>query len=432
MPVADRSARKLAVILHADVVGSTALVRINETLAHERIQDTFRRFAKTIDTYGGAAHELRGDALVAEFERTSDAVSAALAFQAENSAFNTDLDDDLRAQLRMGISMGEVVIADNTVTGEGVVLAQRVEQLSEPGGLCITSAIHEALPKRMPFDLEDLGEQTLKGFDDSVHVYRVELRPDSSLPLPQEFRQSKTSKGTKRLAVAVAAVILVVVSGAIYWITSRQAEETRWKTQFPIDSGGRGFSRAGVKMGRINLRLDIPTRWDARLIEEKDLNLQGFETSTDQVQLEFARRLDGTINPLVLVATDREDVAHFRVFKLYKYIAAYSDEAAIEWMQNRGVQLVIDRFVGTTDYAETRGLVEKGTLGSGEGITMIPSVLRINEEKRHVWTVFALRPNSSSAMYEFIIFFFYNSSDAREIHKKLVLEITNYSTKMFR
>ena len=119
--MAERSSRKLAVILHADVVGSTALVRINETLAHERIQDVFHRFSKTIESYGGVAHELRGDALVAEFGRASDAVSAALAFQAENSAFNTALDDDIRPALRMGISLGEVVIANKTITGEGVV-----------------------------------------------------------------------------------------------------------------------------------------------------------------------------------------------------------------------------------------------------------------------------------------------------------------------
>ncbi|GAH13353.1 unnamed protein product, partial [marine sediment metagenome] len=56
--------------------------------------------------------------------------------------------------VRVGIAMGEVVIADNTVTGEGVVLAQRVEQLAEPGGLCITGAINEALPTRMPFEQE--------------------------------------------------------------------------------------------------------------------------------------------------------------------------------------------------------------------------------------------------------------------------------------
>ena len=80
--------RKLAVLLHADVVGSTSLVRKNETLAHERIQDTFRRFAGTISNHGGIAHEIRGDALIAEFSKASDAVSASLAFQATNTTLN--------------------------------------------------------------------------------------------------------------------------------------------------------------------------------------------------------------------------------------------------------------------------------------------------------------------------------------------------------
>ena len=67
----DELSRKLAVLLHADVVGSTSLVQKNETLAHRRIHDTFRRFSETIDSHGGIAHEIRGDALVAEFARAS-------------------------------------------------------------------------------------------------------------------------------------------------------------------------------------------------------------------------------------------------------------------------------------------------------------------------------------------------------------------------
>ena len=106
---AERSARKLVVILHADVVGSTALVQLNETVAHERIQDTFRRFSKTIGNYGGIAHEIRGDALVAEFARASDAVSASLAFQSANATHNGELPDDVRPVVRVGTSMGEVV-----------------------------------------------------------------------------------------------------------------------------------------------------------------------------------------------------------------------------------------------------------------------------------------------------------------------------------
>ena len=79
-----KSARRLAVILHADIAGSTRLVQQHETIAHERIQDAFRRFAETIEAYGGSAREIRGDALLAEFARASDAVSAALVFQQQN------------------------------------------------------------------------------------------------------------------------------------------------------------------------------------------------------------------------------------------------------------------------------------------------------------------------------------------------------------
>ena len=165
--------RKLAVLLHADVVSSTALVQANETLAHQRIQNAFRRFSEIIVSHGGTTHEIRGDALVAEFSMASDAVSAAVAFQNANVAHNEGLRDDILPVMRVGIAMGEVVIADNTITGEGVVLAQRLEQLAEPGDICIQGAAYETVPKRLPFEYESLGENCLKGFEEPVRAFRV-------------------------------------------------------------------------------------------------------------------------------------------------------------------------------------------------------------------------------------------------------------------
>lgn len=174
--------RKLAVLLHADVIGSTALVQLNETVAHERIRDAFQRFSETITVHNGIAHEIRGDALVAEFSRASDAVTAALEFQSANTAHNEGLSDKIRPELRVGVAMGEVVVADNTVTGEGIVLAQRLEQLAESGGVCVQGAAYETMPKRLPFDCQNLGEWELKGFDEPVRVYAVTqeaiARPD--------------------------------------------------------------------------------------------------------------------------------------------------------------------------------------------------------------------------------------------------------------
>jgi TolB-like protein len=171
--VTQTPVRKLAVLLHADIVGSTALVQENETLAHERMQNAFRQFSSTIGDNNGIAHEIRGDALVAEFSRASDAVSAALAFQDSNTEHNKQLSDDIQPRLRIGIAIGEVVVADNTVTGEGIVLAQRLEQLATPGGVCIQGAAYETLPKRLPFNYQNLGEKQLKGFKEPVKVYSV-------------------------------------------------------------------------------------------------------------------------------------------------------------------------------------------------------------------------------------------------------------------
>ena len=180
--MSDTPSTKLAVIVHADVVGSTALVQANETLAHQRIQDTFSRLSETITAHGGTAHEIRGDALVAEFAKASDAVSASIEFQAANIAHNEELGDDIRAAVRVGIAMGEVVVADNTVTGEGVVLAQRLEQLAEPGGVCIQGAAYETVPKRLPFEYENLGERKLKGFEEPVRVYMVRHKGSAGKP----------------------------------------------------------------------------------------------------------------------------------------------------------------------------------------------------------------------------------------------------------
>jgi len=181
----DRLSRKLAVILHADVVGSTSLVQQDEVLAHERIQSTFQRFSITIKAYGGITRELRGDALVAEFERASDAVIAAIAFQTQNEEFDAALSNEIKPTLRIGISLGEVVIADNTITGAGVVLAQRLEQLANAGGVVVQGSVSETVPARMPFEFESLGKQEVKGFDQPVRALVAKLKSGERLPAPE-------------------------------------------------------------------------------------------------------------------------------------------------------------------------------------------------------------------------------------------------------
>lgn len=190
--MAEEPTRKLAVLLHADVIGSTALVQLDETIAHQRIRDAFQRFSQILAQHNGITQEIRGDALVAEFSRASDAVTAALEFQSTNREHNEGLSDNIRPVLRVGIAMGEVVIADNTVTGEGIVLAQRLEQLAAPGGTCLQGAAYETIPKRLPFEYENLGEQKLKGFSEPVRVYAVSLESGGKTPELKSLTEQKS------------------------------------------------------------------------------------------------------------------------------------------------------------------------------------------------------------------------------------------------
>lgn len=215
-----------AILLHADVAGSTSLVQQDEHLVHERIQATFRRFGDTIARYHGRVRELRGDALLAEFERASDAVTAALAFQTDQAQHDAHIEDDIRPAVRVGIAMGEVVFADRTVTGAGVVLAQRMEQLADPGGVCITGAIQEALPQRMPFRQQDLGEQLVKGFEKHVHVYGVCLREGANAPEPSEQASWSQVPLVRGLMTAVV-VVLICGGGLLAWYQFSAPESAR-------------------------------------------------------------------------------------------------------------------------------------------------------------------------------------------------------------
>jgi len=209
--------RRLVVILHADIVGSTMLVQLDEAIAHNRFQTAFSDFSKIIKAYGGVAHEIRGDALVAEFELTTDAVNAALAFQAQNLKTNKTYKDDIKPQLRIGISLGEVIIADKTITGSGVVMAQRLEQLADPGGIVVHSSVSDTVPKRMPYWFETLGEQVLKGFDEPVRCFAVTLRQGEAIPKPEIKATPKTDKPatsrTSKIGMSILGIMMLALIG---------------------------------------------------------------------------------------------------------------------------------------------------------------------------------------------------------------------------
>jgi hypothetical protein len=112
--------------------------------------------------------------------------------------------------------MGEVVIADHTVTGTGVVLAQRFEQLAGAAGVSIQGAVYETLPKRLPFEYQSLGERDIKGFDETFRVYTVALKSGEIAP-PPEFRSPYGRPNGRLAAAGILAVLVIVIGGLAWW-----------------------------------------------------------------------------------------------------------------------------------------------------------------------------------------------------------------------
>lgn len=169
--------RKLAAILAADVEGYSRLMHVDE----ERTLATLTTHRKIVDdliTAGrGQISGTAGDGLLAEFASVIDAFYCAIAIQQALAVANADLPDEAKMLFRIGINVGDVMVKDDGIFGDGVNIAARVEALAEPGGICVTRGVRDHLRDRMDTEFEDLGEHGVKNIPRSVRVFRVLFDP---------------------------------------------------------------------------------------------------------------------------------------------------------------------------------------------------------------------------------------------------------------
>ena len=416
----ERLPSKFAFILHADVVGSTTLVSQDEQVAHNRIQDAFKRLSEIITSYRGVTHEVRGDALVAEFERASDTVAAALAFQDANTVHNRELPDAIRPEVRIGVGMGEGVITDATMTGLSVVLAQRLEQLADPGGVVIQGAVYEAIPKRLPYAYQGLGERQVKGFDEPVKAYAVSLQPGKDVPLPEPVVASVASSRVNWQTVTIGVLVVFLVAIGIGWIggwfplsTSSLPKETRLKNK-PIDQAiARTQGLQTVKAGRLNLQLKIPNRWSAQVV--------------DTGLVDFAKK-GYKPGPQEIILTDKENGVNAKIFKWY-HPNAIDTDVMHTWMQDEGVRRLLVEYLVGKSYAEKDRTILKGNLGSGEEMTVVSLMLDVDDETEYARIAYVIRGKSYTR--EFIVFFFHNEKSTDEISDDDLTMITGSASMIF-
>src|SRR5258705_1405177 len=173
--------RRLAAILAADVAGSCRLIGIDEegTLAQlNALRKTL--FDPKVTDHRGRIVKNTGDGALVEFASVVDAVRCADEIQRGMAEQNNDVPQDKRIEFRIGIHVGDIIIADDDIFGDGVNIAVRLEGIAEPGGICISDDAHRQIRGKVESTLEDMGSQSLKNIAEPMRAWRVRIGPSSS------------------------------------------------------------------------------------------------------------------------------------------------------------------------------------------------------------------------------------------------------------
>jgi len=198
--------RRLTAILAVDVAGYSRLMEADEEGTHERLKAHFEQLINPkIAAHRGRVVKTTGDGMLAEFASVVDAMRCAVEIQRGMLDRDADVTDERRIRFRIGINLGDVIAEGEDIFGDGVNVAARLEALAEPGGICISSTVHDQIRDRLPYRLDDLGEQSVKNIARPVRVYAlhpaaIAALPSASTPLAASAAQTTV---TPRLSIVV-------------------------------------------------------------------------------------------------------------------------------------------------------------------------------------------------------------------------------------
>ena len=320
--------RRLAAILVADVVGYSRLMRADEegTLAALRAHRE-NIFNPEIAKRGGRLVKLMGDGALVEFASVVDAVEAALQVQAKSMA------SDSTIRLRIGVNLGDVVVDDGDLYGDGVNIAARLETLAEPDGICVSAIVHESLSNRVEARFEDAGDFEIKGMDEPVRVYRwpsagkVQAQPEKPSIAVLPFENVSNAPEDQYFSVGIVddiATDLSKISGLV--VISRDATRDYAGSSTTPGQVGRELGVRYVLAGSIRRGQDR-VRVNARLVEaetESQKWAERFDGKLEEI-FEFQDQItESIVSTLAVTVTQAEQDRAFRKepknLKAYEYV----------------------------------------------------------------------------------------------------------------
>ena len=198
--------RKLAAILHADVVGFSRLMGQDEAGTHQALGELRRAVDPLITEHGGRIVGTAGDSLLADFSSVVDALSCAIEMQRAARTINDPIPPERRLELRIGVNLGDVIVEGDNIFGDGVNIAARLEGLAQPGTVCISQTVYDQVRNKLDLAYRPLGSHRVKNIAEPVRAYAVGV--PSTAP---------RIRGGRPLLIAGAGAVTLAIAALMAW-----------------------------------------------------------------------------------------------------------------------------------------------------------------------------------------------------------------------
>jgi TolB-like protein/class 3 adenylate cyclase/Flp pilus assembly protein TadD len=211
--------RRLAAIVAADIAGYSRLMHEDEVATVRDLKAHQSVVLPLIGRHGGRIIDTAGDGFLAEFPSVIAATECAVQIQTLMAERNEGVPEHRRMRFRIGINLGDVIHDDTRIFGDGINIAARLEALAEPGGILVSSTVHDHVHGKLALTFIDAGERQLKNIEQPVRTYRVVL-PGVASTLAPTPPLTTTTPARRRLVLGLVALLLLA-SGGAWWVGSR-------------------------------------------------------------------------------------------------------------------------------------------------------------------------------------------------------------------
>lgn len=218
--------RRLAAIMFTDLVGYSALAQRDEALALELLEEHRQLLRPLFAQNNGTEIKTIGDAFLVEFASAVEAARCAIDIQKALTAHTSVVAPERRIKVRIGLHVGDVVIKEGDVLGDGVNIASRIEPLAQPGGICVSEDVAHQIENKIDLPLELLGEKELKGIKKPVTVYRLVLPWEKKAGFLRLARLALHKPLSARW-VQTGITVLLIAAGAVWWWMSQRVPSIR-------------------------------------------------------------------------------------------------------------------------------------------------------------------------------------------------------------